>query len=60
MANPQHNTLAEKINRVVRDLGDIELFLRLDQIMDKETDSERATALGMVVKDIAANKQKSN
>lgn len=60
MSHPPHQTaLVERINRIVRDRGDIELFMKLDQIMDRETDLERAAALGSVVKEISANKQKA-
>lgn len=46
----QYAQLVEKINRVVRDRGDVELMVHLDRIMDKETESEQAAVLGDVVK----------
>ncbi len=53
----QYAQLVERIGRIVRDKGDVELLLKLDRIMDKETEPERAAALGAVVKEISAQKK---
>jgi hypothetical protein len=44
--------LVERLNRIVFDKGDIDLLIELDRIMDKETDSEQAAALGSVIKNM--------
>lgn len=46
----QYTQLVEKINRVVRDRGDVELMMLLDRIADKETETEQAVCLAAVVK----------
>lgn len=46
----QYAQLVEKINRIVRDRGDVELMVLLDRIADQETETEQAAALGAVVK----------
>lgn len=56
---PQQIVLIEKINRIVRDRGDVELFMKLDQIMDRESDAERAAALALIVKEISSSRQKA-
>lgn len=56
---PQQVALIERINRIVRDRGDVELFMKLDQIMDRETDAERAAALAVIVKEISSSRQKA-
>lgn len=60
MTQPQQAALVERIVRIVRDRGDIELFMQLDRIMDKETEPEMAACLGTVVKALSASKQKPN
>lgn len=58
MANNQFQ-LVEKLNRIVFDKGDVGLLMALDRIMDRETDSEQAAALGSVVKNINQQREAS-
>lgn len=58
MANNQFQ-LVEKLNRIVFDKGDVGLLMALDRIMDRETDSEQAAALGSVVKSINQQREAS-
>jgi hypothetical protein len=53
----QYAQLVEKINRIVRDRGDVELMVLLDRIADKETEVEQAAALGEVVKILNQSKK---
>lgn len=55
--NPQYLQLIEKISRIVRDRGDVELLILLDRIIDHETEEERAAALSSVVKAINAQRR---
>jgi hypothetical protein len=57
--NPNLNALVERIGRVVRDRGDVELVVMLDQIMDKETEPERTAALAAVVRTISQSQKKT-
>lgn len=54
----QQVVLIERINRIVRDQGDVELFMKLDQIMDRSTQVERAASLAVIVKEISSGRQK--
>ncbi len=51
--------LVERINRNVRDRGDVELVMMLDSIVDKETEPERTATLGAVVKIIKQGRKGS-
>jgi hypothetical protein len=53
----QYAQLVERINRIVRDRGDVELMVLLDRIADRETEAEQAAALGAVVKILNQNKK---
>lgn len=53
----QYAQLVERINRIVRDRGDVELMVLLDRIIDRETEAEQAAALGSVVKILNQNKK---
>ncbi len=53
----QYAQLVERINRIVRDRGDVELMVLLDRIADKETEAEQAASLGAVVKILNQNKK---
>lgn len=53
----QYAQLVERINRIVRDRGDVELMVMLDRIADRETETEQAAALGDVVKILNQNKK---
>ncbi len=53
----QYAELVERISRIVRDRGDVELMVLLDRIVDKETEAEQAAALGAVVKILNQNKK---
>jgi hypothetical protein len=53
----QYAQLVERINRIVRDRGDVELMVLLDRIADKPTEAEQAASLGAVVKILNQNKK---
>ena len=55
----QYGQLVEKINRIVRDRGDVELMVLLDRIPDKETEEEQAAELGAVVRILNQSKKQS-
>lgn len=55
----QYAQLVEKINRIVRDRGDVELMVLLDRIVDQQTEAEQAAALGEVVKILNQGKKPS-
>lgn len=55
----QYAQLVEKINRIVRDRGDVELMVMLDRIVDQQTEAEQAAALGEVVKILNQGKKPS-
>lgn len=57
MLTPQHLQVIERISRIVRDRGNVELLLMLDRIIDKETDEERIAALGTVMQTINAQRK---
>ena len=54
----QQVDLVERINRIVRDRGDVELYMKLDRIMDQLTDEGKTQALGAVIKEISSAKTK--
>ena len=55
----QYAKLVERINRVVRDRGDVEVMVLLDRIMDEPDDDAKAKALARVVAVINQNKKGS-
>lgn len=48
--------LVEKLSRIVRDRGDVEVLMQLDRLMDHETEVEQTAAFGAVVKQISQKK----
>lgn len=59
MSTPQQTVLIERINRVVRDRGDVELFMQLDRIMDRPTEAERTAALAQIVKEMSGKPKRA-
>lgn len=57
---PNLTSQLERINKIVRNRGDIDLFMKLDQIMDRQTEAEQNAALEAVVKELSATKRKTN
>lgn len=58
--SPSVTSQLERINKIVRDRGDIDLFMKLDQIMDRETEAEQTAALSAVVSELSTTKRKTN
>lgn len=56
--NPQQAQLVEKINRMVRQQGNVDLILKLDQIMDQKTEADKTAALSAIVKQVNELKSK--
>lgn len=55
----QYAALVERINRVVRDRGDVELMVMLDRIMDEPDEQTQAQALARIVQHINQKKTSS-
>lgn len=53
-----YTQLIERLSRIVRDRGDVELLMALDRIMDHDTEEEQTAAFGEVVKLISQKKNK--
>lgn len=52
----QYAALVERINRVVRDRGDVELMVMLDRIMDETDEQKQSQALARIVQHINQKK----
>jgi hypothetical protein len=51
-----YTPLVEKLSRIVRDRGDVEILMQLDRLMDFETEIEQTAAFSAVVKQIGQRK----